>query len=203
MPKHSKNPRYDDPSAFAKKWPPIIETQGKWSPLEALGGNVRYFLFGQCAIVLRAPGDGYGWFMTIRRKNHYPSWDEIVWARYNLIPDAAQMGMLLPNLNDYINLEGDTSHKNTFTIAQQGWRLDPTPACSECGKPLALLEDETHTAHSGTFVCQEHPDAALAVNFNTWNEQHGNGLLAQVTSDERIADGKTPALDENEEAGNG
>jgi hypothetical protein len=180
QPKHSKNPKYDDPSAFGKQWPPIVEVVGeKYSPLETLGGTVRYFKMGHCEIVLREPDGQQGWFMTIRRKNHYPSWDEIVWARYNLIPDAAHMLLALPSLNSYINREEDVAHRNTFTLAQHGWHLDPAPECPVCGEMLALLEDESHTADGGTFVCRTHDTVAIVVNFNTWNEQHGNGLRAQ------------------------
>lgn len=186
--KHSKHPHYDDPSAFSKKWPPIVEVRDKYSPLEKLGGTARYYRLGQTNIVVREPDGEQGWFMTISRRNHYPSWDEVVWARYNLIPDAAHMVLALPNLNSYINREDDATHRNTFTLAQRGWHLDPTPTCPECGAVLALLDDATRTASSGTFTCLEHPVAAIAVDFNVWNEQHGNGLGAIAVKQEGQVD---------------
>ncbi|HEX2905875.1 MAG TPA: hypothetical protein VHO69_03390 [Phototrophicaceae bacterium] len=101
-------------------------SEGTYStPLSAYQ-KVRVFTMGKCKIILHEADDQCGWFMSVRRNDRYPSWDELVWIRYNLIPDAAEMGLILPNLNAYINDE-DTESRNVFTTQQTGWVLDPPP----------------------------------------------------------------------------
>lgn len=79
-------------------------------------GNCHLF----CIITPDAPG---GWHMSIstrtngrhtRPAHRYPSWDEIVDARYRFIPDEARMAMMLPPRSEYLNL-----HQTCFHLHQQ------------------------------------------------------------------------------------
>lgn len=174
MGKRSKHPKYDDPTAFGQCWPRIVEvTDGSVASPLGVFVPVRYFKMGKCRVALHEADEQMGWFMSVQRNDRYPSWDEIVWLRYNLIPDAALMMLKLPNLNSYINQE-DTNHRNVFTMEQAGWLLDPQPTCPDCGETLSI-DPATQTPVSATFVCQNGCDSVVEVDFNHWNETHGNG----------------------------
>lgn len=175
--KQSKHPLYDDPSAFYLKFPTIEEvTDGSFrSPLSDLR-PVKYFKMGKCKVLLAEPHGVQGWYMSIQRDDRYTTWDEMVWLRYRLIPDAARMANILPNLNNYINKE-DTHHKFVFTMEQSGWALDPHPTCPNCQKNLTI-DLERQTINSATFFCTD-CHIETFVDFNTWNEAHGNGAKVQ------------------------
>lgn len=172
MSKKSKHPTYDDPSAFGQQFPRILEvTDGSmYSPSSQLG-PVKYFAMGKCKVVLREAHENEGWFMAVRRNDRYTTWDEMVWLRYNLIPDAAVMSLLLPNLNSYINMEGN-EYRFVFTMEQKVWALDPRPRC--CGRDMAL-DESNHSWTTATFTCAKCGKVQI-VDCNTWNEAHGNGF---------------------------
>jgi hypothetical protein len=180
-PKQSKHPHYDDPSAFYQSFPEIEEIKdgSLRSPLESMR-PVRYFKMGKCKVMVAEAHEDQGWFMSIQRNDRYPSWDEMVWLRYRLIPDAARMANILPNLNNYINKE-DTNHKYVFTMEQSGWALDPHPVCINCQKPLSI-DASRQTINTAPFVCTDCQIETL-VNFNLWNEVHGNGATIPKTQD--------------------
>ena len=56
---------------------------------------------------------GHGWHLSISHPSRYPTWEEIRDARYELLPDACTMGMLLPPKGEYVNL-----HPNCFHLHQ-------------------------------------------------------------------------------------
>lgn len=56
-----------------------------------------------------------GFHMSISHPGRYPTWDEIREARYEFCPPAATMAMLLPPLEEYVNV-----HENTFHL----WEID-------------------------------------------------------------------------------
>jgi hypothetical protein len=172
--KKSKHSFYHDPTAFSQRFPRIDEvTDGSlWTPMmEHAPGAVRTYRMGNLKIILKEPDKNGGWHLSVHGPGRYPSWDELVWLRYNLIPDAALMALLLPNLDAYINHE-DTQHKNVFTMEQKGWVLNPTPDhCEQAMTPV----DGSVTPTTVTFACAA-CGATEVVEFATWNEQHGNGL---------------------------
>lgn len=180
MTKRSKNPRYDDPSAFAKRFPRIELLHGVGTPMTPqLGINEQSFKMGTIRATLSVPNaeqQMQGYFMSVHGRDQYPDWDSIVWLRYNLIPDSAVMVLVLPNLNSYIN-QDDTPHRNVFTLEQKGWSLDPAPVCPTCGTRLEMAELKYGR---GVFVCP-YPahEVSVEIDLTIWNEQHGNGLLAR------------------------
>lgn len=179
MGKISKHPRYDDPTAFSKRFPRIERLQGNATLMSRIAEEQSYKM-GAIRVGLTLPSEGIpGYFMSVHGRVAYPDWDAVVWLRYNLIPDAAVMSLLLPNLNAYIN-QDDTHHKFVFTLEQKGWALDPIPTCTNCGKALVIAEHLLTpiplTVTQRAFVC---PMEGLqyTIDMVTWNEQNGNGFL--------------------------
>lgn len=43
------------------------------------------------------------WHLSISTPTRYPTWDEIADARYDLLPDALEMAMILPPKAHYVN----------------------------------------------------------------------------------------------------
>lgn len=166
----SQNPQYSDPSAFYQHWP-RIELLAEAAP-NALGVGESVYKMGVLRIKLSTPEQtGSGYFISFHGKNQYPEWDAMVWVKYNLTPDAARMGMILPNLDSYINIQG-SSYQYVFTMEQLGWVFNPTP--EHCGIPMTLLTMDKHIAHFTCPKCSEF----LPVDGRTWNEDHGHGFLA-------------------------
>ena len=87
---------------------PIKELDAsEYLPPEVSGARV--FRAGRCGVIL---GREVGrWHISISHPNRYPTWDEIRYIRYALVPDEAFMGMLLPRKKDYVNL-----HENCFHL---------------------------------------------------------------------------------------
>ena len=50
------------------------------------------------------------WHLSISTHNRYPTWDEIADARYDLLPDAIEVAMLLPPKAHYVNLHPYVFH---------------------------------------------------------------------------------------------
>lgn len=165
--KHSKHPAYDDPTAFKKQFPTIREATEYISGMSVLG-EVKVFKMGKLkAIVTLTP---MGYHFAIHGKDCYPTWDEIVWLRYNLIPDAAIMAMILPNLDSYIN-QDDNNFKFVFTMEQKEWSIHPLPVCEKCGKDMQMKHYEYAIA-KGVCKC----GFESTVDLSGWNERHGHGL---------------------------
>lgn len=183
MSKKTKYPKYDDPTAFGQRWPAIRNAEGEFSTAFGIFEHIEeesYRMGKVKATLIRpTPESGNGFFLTIRHNNRYPTWDEIVWIRYNLIPDAAIMSMVLPNLNSYINQE-DNGFKFVFTFEQKGWALDPPPVCKHCGKEMVFGD---MVGVIGTFRCATDNAHYEQIDMTTWNEQHGNGFYAVVKNE--------------------
>jgi len=50
------------------------------------------------------------WHLSISHVRRYPRWDEIADARYDLLPDALEMAMVLPPRANYVNLNPNVFH---------------------------------------------------------------------------------------------
>lgn len=87
--------------------------------------GTRIFRMGDCKIFLsQMPATGY-YHMSISTETRYPTWDEVVQARYELIPGNLTMAMILPPLDDYINV-----HDYCFQLHQEG-PLSPLRDCED------------------------------------------------------------------------
>ena len=85
---------------------PILELSN--SALDLIGNGARYFSMGQCRIIVSK--DPPGWHLSISCPNRDPTWDEIVTARYRLLPDVPEMSMHFPRLSKYLNLHPHVFH---------------------------------------------------------------------------------------------
>lgn len=75
-----------------------------------LAGTKAYRV-GDCTIMV---GQEKGmWHLSISNQEHYPDWDIIKYARYELCPKDIVMAMLLPAEDDFVNL-----HSNCFHLWQ-------------------------------------------------------------------------------------
>ncbi len=86
--------------------PPIQEVHFPKKDMEYLQPGTRAYKMGPCQILLsQMPGSGM-YHMSISTTFRDPTWHEIAKAWYTLVPDAAnrQAAMILPKLEDYINL---------------------------------------------------------------------------------------------------
>lgn len=54
-----------------------------------------------------------GWHLSISHTARYPTWDEIKEARYRFCPNDLTMAMLLPPMEEYVNV-----HERTFHLWQ-------------------------------------------------------------------------------------
>lgn len=45
-----------------------------------------------------------GWHMSISHRKRNPTWEEVRTARYALLPDGVTMAMLLPPVDEYVNV---------------------------------------------------------------------------------------------------
>ena len=96
-------------------------TNLKWArnrPAEKATGAVAYMekfrriyesQFEQLRVIV-AWHPGHGWHLSISHPSRYPVWDEIRDARYELLPDACTMAMLLPPRAEYVSLHPNCFH---------------------------------------------------------------------------------------------
>lgn len=82
----------------------------KFRPLgqSALIPNSQAFLMGDCSIIVSR--DGGRWHLSIAHPDRYPTWDEIHYARYELIPDGVFMAMITPPKKFYVNFHPNCFH---------------------------------------------------------------------------------------------
>ncbi|MBL8162443.1 MAG: hypothetical protein JNJ61_10695 [Anaerolineae bacterium] len=114
--------RINKAPGFEKKNMPLIrevELPGVVQAFVAAGhiqAGTRRFRMGKANILLSPPTEATGWHMTISRDDHYPSWDEVAYAWYSLVPDAATRTgvMILPPLREYINI-----HEHCFQVHEE------------------------------------------------------------------------------------
>lgn len=180
--KRSHNPQYSDPSAFGRQFPRIQKSESQTGRAIFLHMVEQGYKMGTLRAVVAPPQEGQpGFFMSVHGRDKYPSWDEIVWLRYNLLPDAAVMSLLLPNLNSYINLE-DKDYQYVFTLEQKGYVLDPSPVCEF--HPTDNLVMFSMQGVVGAFSCPV-CGASTEIDMSTWNEEHGNGFLESLSTERR------------------
>lgn len=105
---------------------PLTKIRSEWVPIESpLPGSGAFrrqvgdgILF---AIVAEEPD---GWHLSISFRDHrdrlsrYPRWDEIVDARYGLLPDGLTMAMLLPSSDEYVALHDTTFHLHEIGVTR-------------------------------------------------------------------------------------
>lgn len=61
------------------------------------------FKFRSCNILVSL--DHVGWHLSISHPHRLPTWDETKAARYALLPDNINVGILLPPKSEYVNID--------------------------------------------------------------------------------------------------
>lgn len=77
-------------------------------------GQPRVYRDGQLTILVSQDEDDAGlvrWHLSISHPKRYPVWHEIRTARYKYLPADVFVAMLLPPLEEYVNL-----HENCFHL---------------------------------------------------------------------------------------
>jgi hypothetical protein len=74
--------------------------------------NTKLYKMGDCQIMIGSTLET-GWHLSITCQDRYPTWDEIAHARYTLLPASILMAMLLPPMQEYVNI-----HPNCFHLWQ-------------------------------------------------------------------------------------
>ena len=73
-----------------------------------IGKDVRVFRCGMLtAFVATEEGK---WHLSISHPTRYPKWDEIKSARYDLLPNDKTFALLLPPMEQYVNLDKNCFH---------------------------------------------------------------------------------------------
>jgi hypothetical protein len=71
---------------------------------------IRAFMLGDCSVII-THDNSKTWHLSIACSWRYPTWNEIAEARYRLLPGDITMALLLPPLEEYVNV-----HKNCFQL---------------------------------------------------------------------------------------
>lgn len=75
--------------------------------------GTRFFTWGDLKVFVGIE-PGIGWHLSISNPHRYPTWDEIIEARYRFIPDEVRVVMHLPPRAEYINLHINCFHLHQF-----------------------------------------------------------------------------------------
>lgn len=89
----------------------------QWRQIPSPIGTAKAYRRGAFTVFVGQEWDGKrtAWHLSIAHPTRYPTWDEIVAARYELVPDNVTMAQLLPPSHEYVNV-----HRNTFHL----WEIE-------------------------------------------------------------------------------
>lgn len=104
------------PDAFLKAMPKIRNAPNLDSQLSELRPT-SYHKCGKLRISYSPPHEGLSAVFSVAHPSRYPTWDEMVWIRYNLAPEIEEFAMIMPKMENYINYT-DGYGKNTFTMEE-------------------------------------------------------------------------------------
>lgn len=90
---------------------PLIKPKPNWKTVPSPIPHSQCFTWGELSVI-KSLDDGR-WHLSISHPRRYPTWDEIKTARYDLLSRDITMAMLLPPVEDYVNI-----HQNCFHLWQ-------------------------------------------------------------------------------------
>jgi len=114
MQKRKRIERVGHPDAMKKKWKPIVENDDALTLSAKIRPTVGYSM-GDLYICYSPEFNSMPAIMQVSHPKRLPTWDEIVWIRYNVCPDIEDMACILPPLGEYINYS-DGRPKYTMTM---------------------------------------------------------------------------------------
>jgi len=87
--------------------------KANWKEIQSSVIGARAYQWGYVRVLIEQHNSPYGWHLSISRPDHYPSWDEIKLARYDLLPANITMALIFPPPEEYVNI-----HPNCFHLHQ-------------------------------------------------------------------------------------
>ena len=115
MQKKQKQPkRISTPDALKKSFPPIIKNDKALTALARIRPTIGYTM-GKIYISFSPQIDNQPAIMQVNHPTRLPTWDEIVWVRYNVCPEIEDIACILPPLSEYINYDSGRA-KYTMTM---------------------------------------------------------------------------------------
>ena len=115
--KRQKQPkRVSEPDAFkrAHKFPEIIPCDDARTENANIRPEIGYAM-GQIYIAYAPEFVSFPALLVVNHPNRLPTWDEIVWIRYQVCPEVESFGLILPALEEYINYDSGRA-KYTMTL---------------------------------------------------------------------------------------
>jgi hypothetical protein len=109
----------------------IFKKKPNWKEIQSPISGCKAYRWGDVTVIVGYEGDHVGWHLSISTRYRLPTWDEIKAARYEFVPNEATMAMLLPPMEEYINVHDYCLHLYEVTG-------DAIPAFSGNRKILAL-----------------------------------------------------------------
>lgn len=94
-----------------REWMPLVVPELLLSLSPSIKGWQRRTRDGTLSLYVGLEPDG--WHLSISHSARYPTWDEIKDARYQFCPNEVTMAMLLPPIEQYVNI-----HERTFHLWQ-------------------------------------------------------------------------------------
>lgn len=106
------------PDALSKQFPKI-RTANDIQNRISLIRPTHHYKMGKVRIAFCPEHEGQPDILVISRPDRYPSWDEIVYIRYSDtvgIDSHEEFALILPDIDDYINVKDGGHGTNTFTL---------------------------------------------------------------------------------------
>lgn len=124
------------PGSFASRPPALVRRRDAAATavearLVGMGALIAAcYDLGKCAVTVgREPvghsiiaGSEYRWHLVVSHPGRYPTWDEVKFARYELVPDEVVVAMLLPPADDYLDLHKFALHLWEVHDEGEPWR---------------------------------------------------------------------------------
>jgi hypothetical protein len=102
------------PTAIRDRTLEIIEVPS-WPAIDFLlnetNSYLRTYRIGECSVIVTREYDR--WHLSIAHLKRPPTWDEIAFARYNILPRDITAAMVLPPLESYVNV-----HEYCFQVVE-------------------------------------------------------------------------------------
>jgi hypothetical protein len=91
-----------------------IEYKMELIPIDTTGNphlpkGAKAYRVGNCTIIYTIDDGRH--HISIANLTRYPTWEELKFVRYALVPDEVPMGIILPSKSIYVNI-----HKNCFHL---------------------------------------------------------------------------------------
>lgn len=109
---HRRTPSFRERPPLALKEIPVPrQTEAHILASGGIGGTVRAYMLGDYSVLVSREPTGL--HLSIAGRDGYPPWDVIAEARARLLPPDLTFAMILPPMDQYVNI-----HENCFHLWQ-------------------------------------------------------------------------------------